>query len=70
MFVQAGLASGVGSVSVAVFSFMNDLILRMPAGVSVSAFADDLAVWCTSKSMRECSERLQSACDVVVAWCD
>jgi len=50
--------------------YIDDLLHRIPGDVHVSAFADDLAVWCSNKSVRTCSERLQRACDVVVSWCD
>jgi len=49
--------------------FINDLVKRLSETVQVSAFADDLAVWCSSRRVDECSRGLQRGCDIVVEWC-
>ena len=51
--------------------YINDLVEELAAaGVGVSAFADDLAVWATSKGVEEGRRRVQCATDVVAAWCE
>ena len=50
--------------------FINDLVEGLAgAGVRVSAFADDLAVWATGKGVEEGRRRVQRATDVVMEWC-
>ena len=50
--------------------YFDDLVSRLSDSVQVSAFADDLAVWCTDRCVAVCNERLQGACDLVVDWCE
>jgi hypothetical protein len=45
-------------------------VLDLEGVAEVSAFADDLAVWWSDRSVDVCSERLQDAADRVVEWCD
>ena len=50
--------------------YVNDLVERLENhGVSVSAFADDLAVWWTGRSVDEGRRRVQCATDAVADWC-
>ena len=50
--------------------YINDLVERLAGGgTQVSAFADDLAVWWTGKSVAEGACRVQEAANVVVEWC-
>ena len=50
--------------------FVNDLLGILTERVEMIAFADDLAVWNTSKQVREGSEWLQWAAAVVESWCE
>ena len=50
--------------------YINDLVERLAGGgVQVSAFADDLAVWWTGRSVALGACRVQEAANVVVEWC-
>ena len=48
--------------------YVNDLVERLATEVEVSAFADDLAVWVSGRTVEGGRRRLQWANDVVAEW--
>lgn len=48
--------------------YINDLVEELGERVSVSGFADDLAVWSTGGNVNECKRRVQEAVDRVWEW--
>ena len=52
--------------------YINDLISCMPAevrtGITSSLFADDLALVCKGKTLKECEEQMQKALDCLESW--
>ena len=48
--------------------FINDLSAQLPAGVECSLFADDVALYCSHRSLEKAEELLQEAVGVVERW--
>ena len=52
--------------------YINDLISCMPAevqlGITSSLFADDVALVCKGKNLKECEEKMQKALDCLESW--
>ena len=71
--ILAGVPQG-GSLSPLLFlMYVNDIPLDVPAGlerfVGTSQFADDLALWSTSKDPQLAVRRLQPCLDRIAEWC-
>jgi ribonuclease HI len=66
---EQGLPQGSVLSPLLFLVYVNDLVVSLSERVSVSAFADDLAVWMRSRNVAECSAGLQWAADQVAAWC-
>ena len=67
---RQGLPQGAVLSPLLFLVYVNDLVMRLSERVEVSAFADDLAVWKTSKNVNVCRRELQWASDEVVSWCE
>ena len=48
--------------------YINDVTENLPEDVKISLFADDIAVWASSKNIREASDLLQRAIDSINGW--
>ena len=67
---QQGLPQGSVLSPLLFLVYINDLVEELAESVQVSAFADDLAVWESSKKVQMCSEKVEWAAEVVCRWSD
>ena len=48
--------------------FIDDLVSKLPRGVKIALYADDLVMWCTEEYAGTARYRMQQAADVLTAW--
>ena len=48
--------------------FIDDLVSKLPRGVKIVLYADDLVMWCTEEYAGTARYRMQQAADVLTAW--
>ena len=48
--------------------FIDDLVSKLPKGVKIALYADDLVMWCSQESAGTARYRMQQAADVLTAW--
>ena len=47
---------------------INDILKNPPEGIKLSLFADDVAIWVSSKSIQYCKNQIQKALNILQNW--
>ena len=66
--IKQGLPQGAVLSPLLFLAYINDVVRELPEGVACRLFADDLALWCSDRSVEAAARILQEALDRTVGW--